>query len=157
MEPRLSARVKEERPDTPLELKIRALRYLARREHSRAELARKLAPHAESPQAIETVLDDLANRKQLSDERYAEVRSHWLSRKYGAAKIRQDLKAHGVAEAVIERVSAEGDLEKAKAILARKYRAVATTRDEKAKRARFLQSRGFSYEIIRKVLSTEDE
>ena len=157
MEPRLPARVKEERPDTPLELKIRALRYLARREHSRAELARKLAPHAESPQAIETVLDDLANRKQLSDERYAEVRSHWLSRKYGAAKIRQDLKAHGVAEAVVERVSAEGDLEKAKAILARKYRAVATTRDEKAKRARFLQSRGFSYEIIRKVLSTEDE
>ena len=157
MEPRVPARVKEERPDTPLELKVRALRYLARREHSRAELARKLAPHAESPQAIETVLDDLANRKQLSDERYAEVRSHWLSRKYGAAKIRQDLKAHGVAEAVIERVSADGDLEKAKAILARKYRAVATTRDEKAKRARFLQSRGFSYEIIRKVLSTEDE
>ena len=157
MEPRLPARVKEERPDTPIELKIRALRYLARREHSRAELARKLAPHAESPQAIETVLDDLANRKQLSDERYAEVRSHWLSRKYGAAKIRQDLKAHGVAEAAIERVSADGDLEKAKAILARKYRAVATTREEKAKRARFLQSRGFSYEIIRKVLSTEDE
>lgn len=157
MESRVPARVTEERPDTPLELKIRALRYLARREHSRAELARKLAPHAESPQAIETVLDDLANRKQLSDERYAEVRSHWLSRKYGAAKIRQDLKAHGVAEAVVERVSAEGDLEKAKAILARKYRAVATTRDEKAKRARFLQSRGFSYEIIRKVLSTEDE
>ena len=157
MEPRVPARVKEERPDTPLELKIRALRYLARREHSRAELARKLAPHAESPQAVETVLDDLANRRQLSDERYAEVRSHWLSRKYGAAKIRQDLKAHGVAEAVIERVSADGDLEKAKAILARKYRAVATTRDEKAKRARFLQSRGFSYEIIRKVLSTEDE
>jgi regulatory protein len=149
--------VKEERPDTPLELKVRALRYLARREHSRAELARKLAPHAESPQAVETVLDDLANRRQLSDERYAEVRSHWLSRKYGAAKIRQDLKAHGVAEAVIERVSADGDLEKAKAILARKYRAVATTRDEKARRARFLQSRGFSYEIIRKVLSTEDE
>jgi regulatory protein len=149
--------VKEERPDTPLELKVRALRYLARREHSRAELARKLAPHAESPQAVETVLDELANRRQLSDERYAEVRSHWLSRKYGAAKIRQDLKAHGVAEAVIERVSADGDLEKAKAILARKYRAVATTRDEKARRARFLQSRGFSYEIIRKVLSTEDE
>jgi regulatory protein len=149
--------VKEERPDTSIELKVRALRHLARREHSRAELARKLAPHAESPQAIETVLDDLANRKQLSDERYAEVRSHWLSRKYGAAKIRQDLKAHGVAEAVIEGVSADGDLEKAKAILARKYRAAATTREEKAKRARFLQSRGFSYEIIRKVLSTDDE
>ena len=157
MEPRLPARVKEERPDTPIELKIRALRYLARREHSRAELARKLAPHAESPQALEAVLDDLALRKQLSDDRYAETRTHLLSRKYGAAKIRHDLKAHGVADDVAERVSSDGDLERAKAIMARKYREPATTREEKAKRARFLQSRGFSYEIIRKLLSTSDE
>ncbi len=149
--------MKEERPDTPIELKVRALRYLARREHSRAELARKLAPHAESPQAIQTVLDELASRKQLSDERYADARTHWLSRKYGAAKIRQDLKAHGVAEAVINRVSAEGDLDKARAILARKYREPAATREERARRARFLQSRGFSYEIIRRLLSTEGE
>ena len=149
--------MKTERPDTPTELKVRALRFLTRREHSRAELAGKLAPHAESPQALEAVLDDLAQRKQLSDERYAETRAHWLSRKYGAAKIRQDLKEHGVADAVIERVSAEGDLEKARAILARKYRAPVTTREEKAKRARFLQSRGFSYEIIRKLLSTGGE
>jgi regulatory protein len=149
--------VKEERPDTPIELKVRALRYLARREHSRAELARKLAPHAESAASLETVLDELAIKRQLSDDRYAEVRAHWLSRKYGAAKIRQDLKAHGVAEAVIDRVSSDGDHDRAKAILARKYREPATTREEKAKRARFLQGRGFSYEIIRKVLSTEDE
>jgi len=127
-----------------------------RREHSRAELARKLAPYAESPQALEAVLDDLAKRRQLSDERYAETRTHWLSRKYGAAKIRQDLKAHGVAESVIERVSSEGDLEKAKAILARKYRQPATTREEKAKRARFLQSRGFSFEVVQRLLRMED-
>jgi len=149
--------VKTERPDTPTELKVRALRFLTRREHSRAELASKLAPHAESPQALEAVLDHLAQRKQLSDERYAETRTHWLSRKFGAAKIRQDLKEHGIADAVIARVSADGDLEKARAILARKYRAPVSTREEKAKRARFLQSRGFSYEIIRKLLSTGDE
>jgi len=149
--------LKTERPDTPTELKVRALRLLTRREHSRSELARKLAPHAESPQALEAVLDDLAQRKQLSDDRYAETRAHWLSRKYGAAKIRQDLKEHGVADAVIERVSAEGDLEKARAILARKYRAPITTREEKAKRARFLQSRGFSYDVIRRLLDAERE
>ena len=149
--------MKTEPPDTPTELKVRALRFLTRREHSRAELAGKLAPHAASPQALEAVLDDLAQRKQLSDERYAETRTHWLSRKFGAAKIRQDLKEHGIADAVIARVSADGDLEKARAILARKYRAPVSTREEKAKRARFLQSRGFSYEIIRKVLSTGDE
>lgn len=149
--------MKEERPDTPVELKVRALRFLARREHSRAELIRKLAPHAESSALLESVLNELAIRRQLSDDRYAEQRAHWLSRKYGAAKIRQDLKAHGVAEAVVDRVSAEGDYERARAILVRKYREPAATREEKAKRARFLQSRGFSYEIIRKLLSTGDE
>ena len=147
--------MKEERPDTPIELKVRALRYLARREHSRAELARKLAPHAESPASLEAVLNELGAKRQLSDERYAEVRTHWLARKYGAGKIRQDLKAHGVADAVIERVSAEGDYDRAKAILARKYREPATTREEKARRGRFLQSRGFSYDIIVRVLKPE--
>jgi regulatory protein len=149
--------VKEERPDTAIELKVRALRHLARREHSRAELARKLAPHAESPASLETVLNELAIKRQLSDERYADVRANWLARKYGAAKIRHDLKAHGVAEDVVDRVSADGDLERAKAILTRKYREPATTREEKAKRARFLQGRGFSYEIIKQLLSTKDE
>lgn len=149
--------MKEERPDTHVELKVRALRYLARREHSRAELARKLSPHAESPAALELVLDDLQGRRQLSDERYADVRANWLSRKYGAAKIRHDLKAHGVAEAVIERVSAEGDYDRAKAIVVRKYRGPATTREEKAKRARFLQSRGFSYDVIRRLIDADPE
>jgi regulatory protein len=149
--------VKEERPDTHIELKVRALRYLARREHSRAELARKLSPHAESPAALELVLDELQGRRQLSDERYADVRTNWLSRKYGAAKIRHDLKAHGVAEAVIDRVSAEGDYDRAKAIVARKYRGPATTREEKAKRARFLQSRGFSYDVIRRLIDADPE
>ena len=149
--------MKSERPDTPVELKVRALRHLTRREHSRAELARKLAPHAESPQALDALLAELAQRKQLSDERYAETRAHWLSRKYGAAKIRHDLKAHGVADAVIARVSTEGDLEKAKAILARKYREPAATREEKAKRARFLQSRGFSYDVIRRLIDADPE
>lgn len=143
---------KSEGPDTRVGLKARALRYLMRREHSRAELARKLAPHAESVQMLQAVLEELLEKRQLSDERYAEARTHWLSRKYGAARIRQDLKAHGVADAVAERVSAEGDLEKARAILARKYRAPALTREEKARRARFLQSRGFSLDVVQRLL-----
>ena len=142
-----------EQPDTPVELKVRALRYLARREHSRAELARKLVPYAESAQALAALLDELAGRKQLSDERYAETRAHWLARKYGAAKIRADLKAHGIADAIAERVSSEGEDERARAILARKYRQPATTREEKARRARFLQSRGFSFETIHRALA----
>jgi regulatory protein len=145
-----------ERPDTPVELKVRALRHLARREHSRAELARKLAPYAASSQALEALLEELAAKKRLSDERYAENRAHWLARKYGVAKIRRDLKAHGVADAIAERVSGDGDDERARAILARKYRTPASTREEKARRARFLQSRGFSYETIRRALALAD-
>ena len=147
--------MKTECPDTPAELKTRALRHLVRREHSRAELARKLAPHAESPQAVEVVLDLLLSRKQLSDERFAEERARSLSRKYGPAKIRQDLKARGINKDVIDRISTEGELERAKAILQRKYREAATTREDRARRARFLQSRGFSYDVIRSVLKVE--
>jgi regulatory protein len=148
--------MKPERPDTPSELKIRALRTLVRRDHSRAELARKLAPYAESASALEALLDELNARKQLSDERYAEARASWLSRKYGAAKIRQDLKAHGIADALVARVSAEGELERARSILARKYREPARTREEKAKRARFLQGRGFSFDVVQRLLRTDE-
>ena len=136
-----------------MELKARALRLLARREHSRDELARKLSPFAESQQLLEALLGELEGRKLLSNHRFAEMRVHVLSRKYGAARIRQDLKAKGVDYPV----STEGELERAQAILARKYRAPATTREERAKRARFLQGRGFSGDVIRRlVLRTED-
>jgi regulatory protein len=142
--------------DSAAGLKARALRHLARREHSRAELARKLSPHAESREALEQLLDALAARKQLSDERYAEARAHQLARKYGAARIRADLKAKGIAREVAARFSGEGELERAREILARKYRAGASTREEIARRMRFLQSRGFSHDTIRKLLSADD-
>ena len=139
-------------PDTPGQLKARALRHLVRREHSRAELARKLAPHAASAAALEEVLDLLLSKRQQSDERYAEERSRVLSRKYGAARIRHDLRAKGIAEDILRSVSAEGELERAREILQRKYRLPATTPQERARRARFLQGRGFATEVILRLL-----
>ena len=143
-------------PDTAQELKARALRHLSRREHSRVELARKLAPRAESPAALEQLLDALAAKRQLSDERYAELRVHQLSRKYGAARIRMDLKAKGVAQELVERVGREGEVERAASILQRKYRTAPDSREERARRMRFLQQRGFSHDTIRKLLSSDD-
>ena len=142
-------------PDTPGELKTRALRYLARREHSRAELERKLAPRAESPAALAQLLDALEAKKQLSNERYAEARAHQLARKYGAARIRHDLKSKGVDESIAARAASGGELERARGILARKYRAPVTSLMERARRMRFLQSRGFSHDTIRALLSSE--
>lgn len=99
------------------------------------------------------MLRELESRKQLSNERFAEMRAHILSRKYGAAKIRQDLKAKGIDC----EVSTEGELERARAILARKYREPPSTREERARRARFLQGRGFSGDVIRRLVLRCDE
>ena len=139
--------------DNVVELRARALRLLARREHTRQELEGKLSPHAGSSEDLKGLLAGLKQKNQLSEERFAEERARRLSRKYGAARIRQDLKAKGVSEELIERVSPADELERARAILERKYRVPATSREERAKRMRFLQSRGFSSEIIFKLLS----
>ena len=144
--------------DSAEELRARALRLLARREHSRRELARKLASHAQSNEALEALLDALAARKQLSDERFAEQRAHMLARKYGSARIRNDLRAKGITEEAAALAAPGGDdLVRAAAILRRRYREPAASREERAKRARFLQGRGFSYDVIRRVLEPRDE
>ena len=121
------------------------------------ELDRKLAPHAGSSEALNALFLELKTKNQLSEARFAEERARTMARKYGAARIRQDLKSKGVSEDLIESVSTEGELERARAILERKYRTPAITREERAKRMRFLQSRGFSSEIIFKLLSARGD
>ena len=148
----------KDRPDNVVELRARALRLLARREHTRQELEGKLSPHAGSSEDLQNLISGLKQKNQLSEERFAEERARRLSRKYGAARIRQDLKAKGVSEELISRFSpSENEMQKAKEILERKYRTPAATREEKAKRMRFLQSRGFSSEIIFKLLSARSD
>jgi regulatory protein len=102
-------------------------------------------------------LRELESTKQLSNQRFAEARTRQLARKYGTARIRHDLNSKGVSKETTERTVAElDDVAKAKEILARKYGAPATSREECAKRARFLQRRGFSYEVVRRLLRFED-
>ncbi len=84
-------------------LHARALALLARREHTRAELARKLSPHAESADEVEALLDQLVARGWLSEVRFAESRANMLSRKFGSRKIEHDLKSRGVSADVVER------------------------------------------------------
>jgi regulatory protein len=146
-----------DQPDSPAQLKARALRHLVRREHSRAELARKLAPHAESAAALEQVLDLLVEKKSQSDLRYAEERVRVLSRKFGPARIRQELRTKGIAGEIVGSIRADDELERARAILNRRYRAPAATREERAKRARFLQGRGFSSDVIVRLVLDREE
>ena len=71
----------------PLSLKARALAYLARREHSRLELEKKLRTHAESAEQLQQLLDQLQAQKLLSAERYAESLIHRKAGRMGAQRI----------------------------------------------------------------------
>jgi len=141
-------------------LRARALRLLARREYSRKELGRRLAPYAANPEELDALLEALAARGQLSDERYAESRVHALTKKYSAARILYELKSKGVDAVVAERAAAEArntDLERARAAWRRKFKSAPVTREERARHARFLQSRGYSFDVIRAVLNSDEE
>ena len=137
------------------ELRQRAVRLLARREHTRAELFRKLAPHG-TPEEIEIVLTELAANGLQSDARFAESYVRSQAARLGAARLRQTLRTKGVAAELIDSQLAGADLpdemERARALWARKFTAPPTDAREWAKQARFLQGRGFSAEIIRKLL-----
>jgi len=143
-----------------LTLRERAVAHLARREHTRAELARKLAPHAESPEELQAVLDELARRKLLSDERFAVGRSETLARKFGAARVARELRDKGVADDALARIS-EGlrasELERAREVWRKRFGTPARNATERAKQGRFLQGRGFSFEVIRRVIRGVDE
>ncbi|HEY7675362.1 MAG TPA: recombination regulator RecX [Burkholderiales bacterium] len=141
-------------------LRERALRLLARREHSRAELARKLQAHAGPEDGLEALLDDLTLHKLLSNERYAEARTRALSRRFGAARIAHDLRASGVEDHLAEvalKTARATEAERAQEVWRRKFRTAPKTREERAKQMRFLQSRGFSFDAIRAVVGGKDE
>ena len=137
------------------ELRQKALKLLARREHSRAELARKLTPLG-TTEEIEPLLDELERTKLLSDTRVTDayLRSH--SGRFGAARLRQDLRAKGIAAELIAQHMAGTDLadetDRARAIWTRKFGTPPADSREWAKQARFLQSRGFSTDVIRRLL-----
>lgn len=143
-------------------LKNRALGYLSRREHSRTELACKLAPFAshEEAGALDAVLDSLERDGWLSDARFTESVVHRRAARVGVSRIVDELKRHAVDEALIENVGArlrETELARAWAVWQKKYGQLPATLEERAKQARFLASRGFSLAITGKILKGIDE
>jgi regulatory protein len=147
--------VREERDRSVL---ARAVRLLARREHSRAELAAKLRHHVgeeDGPAEIERVLDQLERDGLLSDERYAAALSRSRAARFGDARIRHELKSSGVPPDVAARVLAGmrgTELERARAAWTRRFGVLPATQQERGRQARFLQSRGFAADTIRRVL-----
>ncbi len=142
-----------------LSLKGRALRLLTGREHSRAELERKLAAHEEEPGQLAKVLDELQAKDFISESRVIESVLNRRASRFGAARIRHELQGKGLqAEAVSAAVqSLKGtEAERARGVWQKKFGAPAADAAERGKQMRFLAARGFGSDAIRRVVSGAD-
>lgn len=141
-------------------LRQRALRHLARRDYSRAELTRKLAPYGEVEE-IDAVLDRMSELTLQSDARLAEswVRSH--AGRFGHARLQSELARRGLARALIEEALSGDDLasevDRARALRQTKFPDAPADAREWARQARFLHARGFAADVVRAVLAEKPE
>ena len=140
-------------------LRARALGMLARREHGRAELARKLAGHAPADEVAE-LLDELERENLLSDVRFAEMLTHARAGRHGSVRLRAELREKGLPAEVIEAAVGEArgqDLDAARVVWLKKFGEPPRDGTERARQMRFLAGRGFPAEIVRKVVDNADD
>jgi regulatory protein len=136
------------------------LEYLGKREYSYHELGQKLKTFAEETDDILALLEDFKSRGWLSDKRFTDQLVHARKTKFGSAKVANELREKGVADELIAHAVAdvkENEFENATEVWRKKFKSPAQSRDEWAKQARFLQSRGFGFDVIKKVLNTKVE
>lgn len=138
-----------------LSLKGRALKLLSQREHSRLELGRKLAPHAESADQIEPLLDALERDGFLSSQRFAQSLVHRRAPRLGLRRIQQELGTHRLDPAVagpLLQVLRDTERERALVAWRKRFGESAADSAERARQHRFLAQRGFTGEAIQWVL-----
>lgn len=136
-------------------LKARALHLLSQREHSRAELERKLKSHEDVPGELAQALDDLQARDFINDGRAIESVINHRARKVGGARLKQELAAKGLGgEAVALALAAlkDSELDRARAVWLHKFGQRPQDPREHAKQTRFLLNRGFAAEVVSQVL-----
>ena len=144
----------------PPSLKGRALRLLSGREHSRAELQRKLAPHEEEPGSLARALDELQAKGFISEQRVVASVIHQRAPKLGAMRIRQELQNKGLdAQLVAEAVTSlrATELERAREVWRKKFGEPPLDATERGRQVRFLSSRGFTAEVIGRVVKGGDD
>jgi regulatory protein len=146
-------------------LKARALRLLSRREYSRQELAAKLLHlikqknedvPADIREQIEQVLNEFESQGWLSNQRFAEALVRRRSQRYGLRRVTDELQRAGIEAATITRLSGELDqteFERAKALWSRKFGEIPLEQKERARQYRFLVTKGFSPELVNKLIS----
>ncbi|MDM0081310.1 recombination regulator RecX [Variovorax sp. J31P179] len=136
-------------------LKGRALRLLSQREHSRAELERKLKKYEEEPGTLAQALDELAAKDFISEARVVQSVLHQRAARLGAARVRQELLHKGIApEAVAEAVAGlqGSEFDRALEVWKRRFGVPPQDATERARQVRFLMARGFAGAVVAKVL-----
>jgi regulatory protein len=143
----------------PGELRERALRLLARREHSRTELARKLEQAGFVASDIDSLLDEFEEKNWLSDRRFAESYVADHRARSGSIKLAYELRQRGVPDSIIDAVisdNRDSELSRAREIWRKKFDAAPENAAETARQMRFMQSRGFTMEIAGKALKNTE-
>ena len=147
----------------------RAIGYLSRREYSQHELKQKLThafaemtfSHAKPENAlelddlIESVLEYLAKNNWQSDARFADNISKVKGERYGSARVKQTLSQKGLAREIIdEKINqlAETELQRGFEVWQKKFGQLPQNSTEYAKQSRFMAYRGFSFDLIKKIL-----
>ena len=136
-------------------LKGLALRLLSGREHSRAELERKLKFYEETPGTLSSALDELQAKGFISEQRVLESVLNRRAAKLGATRIVQELQGKGLDPDAISAALASlkaTETERALAVWQKKFGTPAANAPEAARQMRFLASRGFGADAIRRVL-----
>ncbi|HSV51358.1 MAG TPA: recombination regulator RecX [Burkholderiaceae bacterium] len=137
-------------------LKGRALRLLGTREHSRAELERKLRSHEETPGQLAQALDELQAKGFINEQRVLESVVHRRAGRLGATRIRRELQEKGLdPQAVQEAVAGlqATELERAREVWRKKFGEPPADAAERGKQMRFLAGRGFGGEVVRRVVA----
>ena len=144
--------------DTPVAVRRTAMDLLARREHGRVELTRKLRQRGACPDMIDAALDRLTEEGLLSESRYLESFINYRARSgYGPLRIREELGQRGLARGDIEEALRECGFnwqELLEDTWRRKFAGqLPADAKERARQGRFLSYRGYPLEMIGRLLS----
>lgn len=142
--------------DSPAAVRRAAMDLLAMREHGRVELTRKLRQRGAPPELVESALDRLADEGLLDESRYLESFIASRARSgHGPARIREDLAQRGLPRPAIEAALREADIDwgaHLRETWTRKFARLPLDAKERAKQGRYLAYRGYSMEMISRLL-----
>jgi regulatory protein len=146
----------DKEPKAPTSPKVLAVRMLARREYSRAELAQRLVRKGIPRTDVDAALDELAAAGYLSDVRYANAVVAQRSGRYGKRAIAYALREKGIAApealAAMAPLAATDELADATALWQQRFGTAPANQKEKARQVRFLLSRGYGMSVALRVL-----